>query len=82
MIAEELGDKAPPDALLFRRDYLEEVLRAGGRINAYYVIVDRKEDVPATIASIDETFLNSSAELTVRRKRVGCHRFSISGRCC
>lgn len=62
VIAEELGDKAPPDALLFRRDYLEEILGAGGRINAYYVIVDRKEDVPATIASIDETFLNSSAE--------------------
>jgi putative ABC transport system permease protein len=64
VIAEELGEKAPPDALLFRRDYLEEVLGAGGRINAYYVIVDRKEEVPATIASIDETFLNSSAETT------------------
>jgi putative ABC transport system permease protein len=62
VIAEELGDKAPPDALLFRRDYLEEVLGAGSRVNAYYAIADRKQDVPAAIASIDETFANSSAE--------------------
>ena len=62
VIADELGDKAPPDAVLFRRDYLQEVIGAGGRINAYYAIVDRKEELPATIASIDETFANSSAE--------------------
>jgi putative ABC transport system permease protein len=64
VVAEELGDRAPPDAVLFRRDYLDEVLGsgAGGRINAYYAIADRKEEVPAVIASIDETFANSSAE--------------------
>jgi len=62
VIADELGDKAPPDAFLFRRDYLDEVLGAAERINVYYVIVDRKEEVPAAIASIDETFANSSAE--------------------
>jgi putative ABC transport system permease protein len=62
VIADKLGDKAPPDAVLFRRDYLQEVLGTGGRVNAYYAIVDRKEEVPAAIASIDETFANSSAE--------------------
>jgi putative ABC transport system permease protein len=62
IIADELGDKAPPDAVLFRRDYLQEVLGAGGRVNAYYAIVDRKEELPGVIASIDETFTNSSAE--------------------
>jgi putative ABC transport system permease protein len=62
VIADALGDKAPPDAFLFRRDYLGEVLGAAERINVYYAIVDRKEEVPAAIASIDETFANSSAE--------------------
>ncbi|MGA7869917.1 MAG: ABC transporter permease [Candidatus Binatus sp.] len=62
VIADQLGDGAPPDTLLFRRDYLDEVLGAGARVNAYYAIADRKQDVPAAIASIDETFANSSAE--------------------
>jgi putative ABC transport system permease protein len=62
VITGELGNRAPPDAFLFRRDYLREVLGDAERINVYYSIVDRKEEVPATIASIDETFANSSAE--------------------
>jgi putative ABC transport system permease protein len=62
VITGELGERAPPDAFLFRRDYLHEVLGDAERINVYYTIVDRKEEVPATIASIDETFANSSAE--------------------
>lgn len=64
VIADQLGEKAPPDSLLFRRDYLQEVLGGGGNINAYYAIVDRKEEIPSVIASIDETFANSSAETT------------------
>jgi putative ABC transport system permease protein len=62
VIADQLGEKAPPDSLLFRRDYLQEILGGGGSINAYYAIVDRKEEIPSAIASIDETFANSSAE--------------------
>lgn len=64
IVGDELNERAPPDALLFHRDYLDEILGsdAGGRINAYYAIADRKEDVPAAIASLDETFANSSAE--------------------
>jgi putative ABC transport system permease protein len=61
-IADTLGPKAPPDALMFRRDYLDELLGSTGRVNAYYSIVDSKKAVPATIAAIDETFSNSSAE--------------------
>jgi len=62
VVVAETGDKAPPDAFLFRRDYLQEVLGAGGRINAYYSIVDRKDELPAAIGSIDESFANSSDE--------------------
>ncbi|MGH7923478.1 MAG: ABC transporter permease [Candidatus Binatus sp.] len=64
VIAGELGERAPPDAFIFRRDYLREVLGDAERINVYYTIVERKEEVPAAIASIDETFANSSAETT------------------
>lgn len=64
VIAGELGEGAPPDAFMFRRDYLHEVLGDAERINVYYTIVDRKEEVPAAVASIDETFANSSAETT------------------
>jgi len=62
VISEQLGKLAPPDAVLFRRDYLEEILGATSRVNAYYAIADRKEEVPGAIATIDETFANSSAE--------------------
>ena len=62
VVTGELSRGAPPDAVLFRRDYLDEVLGGASRVNAYYTIADRKEDVVAAIASIDETFANSSAE--------------------
>jgi putative ABC transport system permease protein len=61
-IVDTLASGAPADTLLFRRDYLDEVLGETGRINAYYILVDRPENVPAVIAAIDETFANSSAE--------------------
>lgn len=63
-IVDTLGAKAPPDALMFRRDYLDELLGSTGRVNAYYSIVDNEKAVPATIAAIDETFSNSSAATT------------------
>lgn len=63
-IADTLGAKAPPDALMFRRDYLDESLGSTGRVNAYYSIVDREKAVPTAIAAIDETFSNSSAATT------------------
>ncbi len=61
-IVDVLGAKAPPDTLLFRRDYLDEVLGGSGHINAYYSIVDRPDALPTVIGAIDETFANSSAE--------------------
>jgi putative ABC transport system permease protein len=61
-IADTLGDKAPPDALLFRRDYLDGLLGNPGRVNAYHVMVDHEKSVAAVIAAIDETFSNSAAQ--------------------
>jgi len=56
------GGKAPPDFLLFRRDYLEEASGRPGIVGNMWVKVDKPESVPQTIAAIDEGFANSSYE--------------------
>ncbi len=61
-IADSLGDSAPPDALLFRRDYLDGLMGNTGRVNAYQVMVDGEKSVPAVAAAIDESFSNSAAQ--------------------
>ncbi len=57
-----IGGKAPPDFLLFRRDYLEEAAGRPGIVDNIWVKVDKPESVPQVIAAIDEGFANSSAE--------------------
>jgi len=61
-IADTLGASAPPDTLLFRRDYLERSLGVPPTVNAYHVMLDRADSVPMSIAAIDEIFSNSAAE--------------------
>lgn len=56
------GGKAPPNYLLFRRDYLEEAAGRPGIVDLMWVKVDKPENVPQVIAAIDEGFANSSAE--------------------
>jgi putative ABC transport system permease protein len=65
-----IGGKAPPDFLLFRRDYLEEAAKAvkvgsvppAEVVDNMWIKVDKPENVPQVIATIDEGFANSSAE--------------------
>ncbi len=61
-IADTLGASAPPDTLLFRRDYLERSLGESSTVNAYHVMLDRADSVPTAIAAIDEIFSDSAAE--------------------
>src|SRR5215470_3201460 len=61
-IVGETGGKSPPDFLLFRRDYLEEAAGRPGFVGNMWVKVDQPENVPQTIAAIDEGFANSSYE--------------------
>lgn len=61
-IVGQMRGKAPPSFLIFRRDYLEEAARRPGFVGNFWVRVDRAENVPQVIASIDEQFANSSAE--------------------
>ena len=63
-IVDTLPSSAPADTLLFRRDYMDELLGDQGRINAYYVMVSRDDDVASVVAAIDETFANSADETT------------------
>jgi putative ABC transport system permease protein len=57
-----VAGKAPPDFLIFRRDYLEEAAGRPGIVDNMWVKVDKPENVPQVIAAIDEGFANSSAE--------------------
>ena len=61
-IADTLGASAPPDTLLFRRDYLERSLGGSPTVNAYHVMLDRADSAPLAIAAIDEMFSNSAAQ--------------------
>ena len=54
--------KAPPNFLIFRRDYLEEAAGRPGFVDLMWVKVDKPANVPLVIAAIDEGFANSSAE--------------------
>lgn len=61
-IAGELGDKAPPPILLFRRDYLEEATAHRAQVNMYMAKVDDSRAIPGVINDIDRMFANSGAD--------------------
>jgi putative ABC transport system permease protein len=57
-----IGGSAPPNFLLFRRDYLEEALKRPGMVSIFWVRVDNAGAVAHAIADIDRQFANSTAE--------------------
>jgi putative ABC transport system permease protein len=57
-----MGGKAPPNFLIFRRDYLEEAAGRPGFVDNFWVRADQASAVPQLIASLDEGFANSSAQ--------------------
>ena len=57
-----MNDKAPPNFLFFRRDYLEEAAGRPGFVSMFWVRADKSENIPQIVSSIDEQFINSSAE--------------------
>ncbi len=57
-----IGGKAPPNFLLFRRDYLEEAIKRPGIVSMFWVRVGNSASVPRVIAAIDRQFANSTAE--------------------
>jgi len=69
-----LGDKFPT-FLIFRRDYLEEMLTERGWVNDFWIKLDRPESAPSVIAALDETFANSAFETRTETEASFIHNF-------
>jgi putative ABC transport system permease protein len=57
-----LRGKAPPDFLIFRRDYLEQAAGHSPFVDIFWVRADDSRNVEQVIAALDQEFSNSSAE--------------------
>ncbi|MGB8413961.1 MAG: ABC transporter permease [Candidatus Binatus sp.] len=55
------GEAAGP-RIIFKRDYMEELLGRPGTVNLFWVKIDRSQSAPAVIGAIDEMFANSAHE--------------------
>jgi putative ABC transport system permease protein len=61
-IVGELNEEAAGPRIIFRRDYMEELLGRPGTANLFWVKVDSSRSAPEVIAAIDEMFANSANE--------------------
>ncbi|HKN13038.1 MAG TPA: ABC transporter permease [Candidatus Binatus sp.] len=57
-----LNEDAAGPRIIFRRDYMEELLGRPGTANLFWVKVDSSKSSPEVIAAIDEMFANSQYE--------------------
>jgi putative ABC transport system permease protein len=57
-----LNEEAAGPRIIFRRDYMEELLHRPGTANLFWVKVDSSRSAPEVIAAIDEMFANSQYE--------------------
>jgi putative ABC transport system permease protein len=57
-----LNEEAAGPRIIFRRDYMEELLGRPGTANLFLVKVDSSKSSPEVIAAIDEMFANSPNE--------------------
>jgi putative ABC transport system permease protein len=57
-----LNEEAAGPRIIFRRDYMEELLGRPGTANLFWVKVDSSKSAPEVIAAIDEMFANSPNE--------------------
>jgi putative ABC transport system permease protein len=57
-----LNEEAAGPRIIFRRDYMEELLGRPGTANLFWVKIDSSRSAPEVIAAIDEMFANSSNE--------------------
>jgi putative ABC transport system permease protein len=57
-----LNEEAAGPRIIFRRDYMEELLGRPGTANLFWVKVDSSKAAPEVIAAVDEMFANSPNE--------------------
>ena len=55
------GANAPEDAIIFRLDYLDDLMGHPNQVNFFWVRVDGSESIPMVIGALDEMFENSIA---------------------
>src|ERR1700678_2598620 len=76
-IVGELNEEAAGPRIIFRRDYMEELLGRPGNANLFWVKLDSSKSAPEVIAAIDEMFANSpnetatETEVTLIKNEVG-----------
>jgi putative ABC transport system permease protein len=66
----QLKETAPPDAMLFRRDYLEEALLNPGRVNTFWIAAADSQSVPLILQESKKTFANSGNEVDCEEESV------------
>jgi putative ABC transport system permease protein len=57
-----LNEEAAGPRIIFRRDYMEELLGRPGTANLFWSKIDSSQSAPEVIAAIDEMFANSENE--------------------
>ena len=72
-----ISEEASGPRIIFRRDYLEELLGRPGTANLFWVKIDSSKSAPQVIAAIDEMFANSENE-TSTETEVGLIKSEIS----
>jgi putative ABC transport system permease protein len=73
-----LGKNTLPTMVLFRRDYLQEVIARKGSVDVFWIKVDKIQSIPIVMKEIDETFTDSGAETTTESE-VGYENELIAG---
>jgi len=73
-----LSEKAGGSQIIFRRDYMEELLGRPGTVNLFWVKIDRSQSAPGVIGAIDEMFANSAHE-TVTETEVELIKNEMAG---
>jgi putative ABC transport system permease protein len=72
-----LNEEAAGPRIMFRRDYMEELLGRPGTANLFWVKIDSSKSAPEVIAAIDEMFANSAnetateTEVTLIKNQIG-----------
>jgi len=57
-----MNEQASGPRIIFRRDYMEELLGRPGTANLFWVKIDNSRSAPEVIAAVDEMFANSENE--------------------
>jgi putative ABC transport system permease protein len=84
-IVGEVGDRAPASIIVFRTDYLDELIGRTGKINIIWVKIDSSKSAQQVMADVDRLFANSAdetqteTESTMVKNRIGEMSLMING---